>query len=255
MIAKSISIGPLTFHLYGIIIAIGILAGWYVAQKRAHLYKIPKSLLEDPILLLPLVLSIVGARIYHVWDYWSFYRNNLWDIINITNGGLGIWGGLIGIFVGFYIVAKVKKVNLISILDLAAPSLLLGQSIGRIGNYINKEGFGPPTQAPWGVYIPPEDRPLNYINFSHFHPTFFYEAIIDLIFFFLLIFLAKKFNKPAQAFALYLILYSIGRFAVEFYRIDTATVDTIKVAQVLSVIAFFTGIVIFARQKKAKIRG
>ena len=249
MIPTSIHIGPLTFHLYGLVIALAILAGWYLAKKRAYIYKIPKSLLEDPILLLPLLLSIIGARTYHVLDYWTVYDLNPISIIYIQNGGLGIWGALSGIFIGFVIIAKVKKVNLIHVLDLAAPSVLLGQTIGRIANYINREGFGPPTQLPWGVSIPPENRPIQYIKSTHFHPTFFYEAAIDFVFFLLLLNLSRKFKKPGQTFALYLIFYSTGRFIVEFFRIDTATVGTIKVAQVLSVVAFLAGIFIFIKNK------
>ncbi len=235
--------------MYGFILALAIIAGWFVAKKRAYLYKIPKDILEDPVLLLPLVLSIAGARLYHVLDYWQIYKNNPISALNIAAGGLGIWGALFGVFIGFYIVAKIKKINLISVLDLAAPSILLGQAIGRIANYINKEGFGPPTQAPWAVYIPPENRPIQYINSTHFHPTFFYEAAIDFVFFLLLLNLSRKFNKPGRTFALYLILYSTGRFIVEFFRTDTATVGTIKVAQVLSICATLLGIFIFIKNK------
>ncbi|MBI2327702.1 prolipoprotein diacylglyceryl transferase [Candidatus Curtissbacteria bacterium] len=246
----NISLGPLTFHMYGLIIGVAILLGWYLAKKRAHLYKISQSTLDDPTLLIPLILGIAGARLYHVLDYLNFYRQNPGQILSITSGGLGIWGALGGISLGFWIIAKVKNIKLLSILDLVAPSLLLGQAIGRIGNFINQEGFGPPTSLPWGVYIAPENRPIQFINSTNFHPTFFYEAILDGLFFILLIILTKRFKLPGQIFGLYLAFYAAGRFTVEFWRIDTWTVGTIKIAHVLSVIAIAVGIWFLIRRAK-----
>ncbi|OGD84653.1 prolipoprotein diacylglyceryl transferase [Candidatus Curtissbacteria bacterium RBG_13_40_7] len=252
MIPPQISIGPLTFHFYGAIISLSIFLGWLLAQKRAGLYKIPKRLFEDPILIIPLILAIIGARIYHVVDYWDYYKNNLDQVFVIWNGGLGIFGALIGAFLGFWIIAKFKKIDIWKILDLVAPSLLLGQAVGRIANYINQEGFGPPTNKPWGIFISPEHRPVEFLNFSQFHPTFFYEAIIDSIFLIILLFLSKKLKIKGQTFTLYLIFYSIGRFIVEFWRIDTATIGTIKVAQILSVIIFIIGLLVFTKLKARK---
>lgn len=244
MLPKAIQIGPLTFHAYGAIFALSILAGYLLAQKRAHRHKVPRALLDDPILLVPLALSIVGARLYHVFDYWDIYSRDLLSILNLSGGGLGIWGGLIGIFVGFWIVAKIRKISLFSILDLISPSLLLGQAIGRFGNWVNQEAFGPPTDLPWGIYINPENRPIQFASSTRFHPTFFYEAVIDLIFFLVLIKLSQKFTKPGQTFAFYLILYSIGRFTVEFFRIDTATIGSLKLAQILAVAGIVIGLMI-----------
>ena len=245
MLSPSVNIGPFTIHLYGFIIGLSIYTGYTLAKKRAHLYKIPKSSFDDPLLILPLLLSAAGARLYHVLDYWSLYSQNLISIFFIQNGGLGIWGALGGVVLGFYIFAKIRKLNFPIVLDLLSPSLLLGQAIGRIGNYVNQEGFGPPTNLPWGVYINLENRPPQYLNKSYFHPTFFYEAIIDLIFFIILLYLAQKLKIRGQVFALYLILYSLGRFVVEFWRIDTATVGQIKIAHFLALISFCIGIMIF----------
>ena len=249
MISPSISIGPLTLHLYGLIIALSIYFGWLLAKKRANFYKIPQKLFDDPVLVLPLALSVIAARLYHVLDYWDYYTQNPQLIIKISQGGLGIWGGLIGAFIGIWLIAKIKKLNLLSLLDLAAPSLLLGQAIGRFGNYINQEGFDPPTTLPWGVYISYQNRPAQFLNSDRFHPTFFYEAAIDAAFVFILLKLSKRFKKPGSTFAVYLILYSIGRFTIEFFRIDTATIGTIKVAQVLSAIAFIVGVLMLLSKK------
>lgn len=235
--------------MYGLIIALAAIAGWYIAKSRAHFYKIPLKLFDDPILLLPIVLGIAGARAYHVVDYWEIYSQNLPSIFAIQNGGLGIWGGLTGALAGFWLVAKIRKVKLLLLLDLISPAVILGQAIGRIGNYINQEGFGPPTNLPWGVFIDPANRPFQYRSYLFFHPTFFYEAILNAIFFVILMILSKKLKVSGQIFALYLIFYSLGRFIVEFYRIDTATIGYIKVAQVLSFAVATIGIYLLKFRK------
>lgn len=250
MIPPQISLGPVKIHFYGLIIGVAVYLGWYVAKKRAHFYKIPHKIFDDPALLIPLLLGIVGARLYHVFDYWDLYSRDLLSILYIGKGGLGIWGGLLGAILGFIWVAKVRRINIFSALDLVSPSLLLGQVLGRIGNFINQEGFGPPTNLPWGIFIEKANRPLEFINSSYFHPTFFYEAILDFIFFLILLFLSQRLKIKGQMFALYLILYSTGRFIAEFWRIDTATIGTIKLAQALAVIAFIFGITLYFTQQR-----
>lgn len=242
MIPNSFSIGPLTFHIYGLIISSAVVIGWHLAKKRANFYKIKPALLDHPLMLLSLILGVVGGRIYHVLDKWGYYKSNPDQIIQVSGGGLGIFGALIGIFAGLWIFARIKKVKLLSLLDLLAPSIILGQAIGRIGNYINQEGFGPPTSLPWGVYIDPAHRPEQYMFFTHFHPTFFYEAVLNLVAFYILLKLSSKLAKPGQILGLYLVLYGIIRFIVEFWRIDTAIVDEIKAAHILSLISTLSGI-------------
>jgi len=252
MLPRSIDLGPVSIHLYGLIIATAIYIGWHLAKKRAHLHQISTKIFDDPILLIPLVLSIIGARFYHVADNWQIYSTDPVTILYIANGGLGIWGALLGLFLGFAIVARVRKIDLLSTLDLAAPSILLGQSIGRFGNYINQEGFGPPTNAPWGVFIEKQYRPAEFLSSAHFHPTFFYEAVLDFIFVLILLKIAPNLKKKGQVFALYLIFYSVSRFISEFWRIDTWTVGEVKIAHLLSIAAFLIGIYLFINLKTIK---
>ena len=249
MIPRSIEIGPFSIHFYGLIIAFAIFCGWYLAKKRA---KISQNIFDEPILLIPLALSIMGARLYHVLDLWSYYGRNLAKIVEIQNGGLGIWGGILGMILGFLIVANVKKLDFLKSLDLAAPSIILGQAIGRFGNYINQEGFGPPTNLPWGVFIDPQNRPTQYLLYTRFHPTFFYEALLNLIFFILLLYLAGKVKIKGQIFALYLVFYSVARSIAEFWRIDTWIVDGIKIAYIFSFAAFICGVGLFWLQSQKK---
>ncbi|KKR49386.1 MAG: Prolipoprotein diacylglyceryl transferase [Candidatus Curtissbacteria bacterium GW2011_GWA1_40_16] len=247
MLNPYLKIGPVNVHFYGLIIALAIYIGYYLAKKRAKIYKINPKIFDDSLLILPLVLAIIGARIYHVLDYYSTYSKNPISVFFIQNGGLGIWGAILGAVIGFYFFAKLRKLNLLTILDLASPSLLLGQAIGRIGNWINQEGFGPPTSLPWGVYINEQNRPFQFQNFSHFHPTFFYEAILNLAFFIALIKLSQRFKRPGQIFGLYLISYSLIRFSVEFLRIDTWVVSQLKIAHLISVVVLFIGVYLFRR--------
>lgn len=250
MIPPQFSLGPLTIHAYGLIIAVAILIGFFIVKKRAARYKINSQFFDDPILLLPFLLGIIGGRLYHVIDKWGFYSKNPGQILQIAKGGLGIFGALIGILTGFWIIANVRKVNFLKLLDLIAPALILGQAIGRIGNFVNQEGFGPPTNLPWGVYIDALHRPPQYLLFSHFHPTFFYEAILEVLAFIVLIVLSPKLKKPGQIFGLYLVLYSISRSVAEIWRIDTAKIGDIKMAYLLLFVALSLGMYLLSRKTR-----
>ncbi len=251
MISPTINIGPLTIHYYGIIIASATFIGWALAKSRAPRYKIPQEIFDEPQILLVIGLALVGARIYHVLDYWKYYIPNPISIFYITNGGIGIWGALFGGLIGLYLFTKLKKIPLLAALDLISPSLILAQAIGRFGNYINQEGFGLPTDLPWGVYIDPSKRPLGYLTYSHFQPTFFYEAALDFLIFAILIYFSRRTKAPGRIFAFYLIFYSSSRFFIEFLRIDTWTVGTVKIAQVIAILTFFFGLNLLLNPKKS----
>ncbi len=252
MIPRQINLGPFTFHLYGLIIGLAIFIGWYISKKRAKLYKIPENKLENYLLVIPLLFALIAARAYHVIDYWGVYSQNPISILYFQNGGLGIWGAIIGAIIGLFLFCKIKKLDFLKILDLFAPSLVLGQAIGRFGNYINQEGFGPPTNLPWKVYIEPLNRPLSYLSEKYFHPTFFYEAILNFISFLILITIAKKLRKPGQVFAIYLILYSLSRLITEHFRIDTWSINGFKVSYLFSIFGFIVGVFIYTYISKPR---
>lgn len=250
MIPNSFSLGPLTVHMYGLIIALAVTLGWRLAKKRAAIYKIPENIFDDFIIITPLIFGIIGARTYHIIDKWSYYSQYPQEIILVNNGGLGVWGGIAGMILGIWFIAKIKKINPLSFLDLLSPSIILGQAIGRIGNFINQEGFGPPTNLPWGVYIDPAHRPQQFMFSTHFHPTFFYEAVLNLVAFFILLKLSAKIAKPGQIFALYLILYSLIRLLVEFWRIDTARIGDLQTAHLISIAGLVIGLYFLSRIPK-----
>lgn len=252
MIKPYFYFGPLKFHYYGLIIAIAVYLGLVIAQKRAKYYKIPEQLFSNPIIFVPLTLMLIGGRIYHVLDKWPTYSQNLISILYVYNGGLGIWGALIGFLAGIYIISKIKKIKYLTLMDAISPSIILAQAIGRIGNYINQEGFGPPTHLPWGVYIDELHRPIQFASSNFFHPTFFYEAIVDFLFFLIITKLSKHLKKPGQTFGLYLVFYSVSRFTVEYFRIDTWQIAQLKIAQVLSIIAFVFGVYLLLKRTKKR---
>lgn len=248
MLPNSFSIGPLTIHIYGIIIATAILIGWFITKKRARLFKISPNLFDDPILLLPFIFGIAGGRLYHVIDKWTLYASDPIKIFKVWEGGLGIFGALTGIFVGLWIIAKAKKIDYLRLLDLIAPSLILGQAIGRVGNFINQEGYAP--SSAWPVY--------------------FYEAGLEVTAFIILIYLTKsvKFKTffvilsdrreskdlhPGQVFGLYLILYSLARSFAEIWRTDTAQIGGIHIAYLVAVLASIIGIYLIIKPGKTGV--
>lgn len=185
----------LPFHPYGLIISLAILSAYLTAYFRRKKYGFSTPDLEN-LFLFVVPLGIIGARIYHVFDKWEYYLHNTGEIIAVWNGGLGIYGAILGGLFGLFIFLKIYKVDAIAstmtILDFLMPSLAIGQAIGRWGNFFNHEVFGPPTNLPWGWYVPQQFRPDFWQNFSHFHPTFAYESLWVFLGFIVLLILEKS---------------------------------------------------------------
>ena len=233
----------LEIRWYGIIIASAVVIGTLIAMKLAE----KKGINEDTILDLLLFLlpaAIIGARLYYVVFTWDNYKDNPIEILNIRGGGLAIHGAIIvGVIVGL-IFAKVKKANFWSLADIVAPSLILGQSIGRWGNYANQEAHGGPTDLPWGIIV----------DGVKVHPAFLYESIWNfLVFLFLIYYSRNNTKKDGEVFLLYLILYSMARFFIEGLRTDSLMLGPIKVAQFISLGAMFIGVFLFYKGRKKSI--
>jgi phosphatidylglycerol:prolipoprotein diacylglycerol transferase len=201
-----------------------------------------------------IIIAIIGARIYHVIPNWDYYSKNPFEIIAIWHGGLAIYGGIIGGLIGGYIICKIKNWNFLKLADMIMPYLALGQAIGRWGNFFNKEAYGPPTDVPWAIYIPYENRIKGFENYEYFHPTFWYESILNYINFVILLYFrnSKFYKNDGQVLSLYLLNYGIIRFFIEFQRFDTDKFLGIRIAHIFSIVAIIVGafgLIISSRRK------
>ncbi len=238
--------GSIAVRWYGFLIASAVLIGVTLSQYLAKRRQVDPELLADLAIWLVLA-AIPAARIYYVVFQWSQYQNNPGDILAIWKGGIAIHGAIFGGTIAAIIFAKVQKVSIWKLADLVVPSLALGQAIGRWGNFFNSEAFGSPTNLPWKLFIPPANRPIDYVNFEYFHPTFLYESLWNLLVFSLLLFIffrSLKPNSPIKIGTLalfYLIAYSVGRFFVEGLRTDSLMAGQLKTAQIVSLILIGLG--------------
>jgi phosphatidylglycerol:prolipoprotein diacylglycerol transferase len=185
------------------------------------------------------IAGIVGARLYHVIDLYTYYFRFPIEILYIWQGGLGIIGAIIGGLIGLLYFLRKRKLKVMFWTDLVIVSLPLAQAIGRLGNYFNKENFGTPTALPWGQFIQKERRPAAYTESEYFHPVYFYEAILNLILFGILYYLykSKKITLGSGTmFYTYLIGYSLIRLGLELLRVNVFSIAGLNVAQVISIL-------------------
>lgn len=239
----ALSLGNITIHWYGIIIAVAFVTGLVITTKAAKEHNFdPDSIINISILLL--LVSVIFARLYFVIFDWRYYKNHLNEIIMVWQGGLSIHGAIIGSVLFLLIYSKFKKFPLLKYTDIFSYGLIIGQSVGRWGNFFNSEAFGTPTSFPWGVYIPIERRPEKYIGSEYFHPTFLYESIWNFLVFLILYFFLRKIfeGKDGAITCSYLILYSFGRFIIEGIRTDSIYyLLGMPIAQFISIILIIIG--------------
>jgi phosphatidylglycerol:prolipoprotein diacylglycerol transferase len=245
-IRPQLEIGSLRLNYYGLIIGTGIIIALWLVGIRANQYQLNKNDVET-LVWWSLIPGLIGARIYHVFDNISYYLWHPFDIVAIWNGGLAIYGGLLGGLLGIKYAAKKQRINLGKVLDLLSPYVLLAQAIGRWGNFFNMEGYGPPTDLPWKIYISASKRIAPYLEEEFFHPLFLYESLWNFLIFILLLLITKTKPNTGITFGLYLISYGVGRFFIEFGRLDTAIIGGFKLAQGLSLIVILIGFRIMIR--------
>ena len=224
---------------YGILIAGAVLIGALLAMRESKRRGLNEELLID-FLLFAIPTAIVGARLYYVIFSWDYYSNNPGQILNIMGGGLAIHGAIIAGVIVAIIFTKVKKISLWKLLDIVAPSLVLGQAIGRWGNYANQEAHGGPTDLPWGIMI----------DGVKVHPTFLYESIFNIMIFIFLMWYRKKSKIDGEIFLLYFSLYSLGRFFIEGLRTDSLMLGSVRVAQLISVLVIIICVIILYNRRK-----
>lgn len=210
-------------YFYGIILAIAITIGSFVADNIGEkFFNLKKETMIDiaPYLI---VFGVIGARLYYCFLNHDFYLRFPTEILAIRHGGISIHGAILGGLIGLIIYAKRHKISALKLCDATSIGLALAQAIGRWGNFFNSEAFGTPTNLPWKLYIAPKYRPIPYTDYEFFHPTFLYESILDFILFIILYYIAKNYKnkKDGNIAFIYLILYSIIRIFVESFRLDS----------------------------------
>lgn len=248
-------VGALKIRWYGLIIVSGIVLAYLFAQREAVKRGLPEDFFAD-LLIWAVPMAIISARIYYVIMKWENYSDNPIDIIKVWEGGIAIHGALIGAFVTAYIFCRIKGVSFWKVADIAAPSILIGQIIGRWGNFVNQEAHGGPVSREFleSLFLP--DWIINnmYVKIdgvmTYVHPTFLYESLWNVIGLVILLMLRKVNLKRGEIFFGYLIWYSIGRFFIEGLRTDSLyLIAELRSAQVVSIIAIAVavGMIIYRR--------
>lgn len=245
----AISIGSIDIYWYAILITLAIIVGFIWAKVNDGKYNVKyDDILDLSLFMIP--IAVICARAYYVIFNLDYYISNPSEILNFRSGGIAIYGALIGAVITIIIFCKIKKINVVDIMDYLAPIIPLGQAIGRWGNYINIEAYGRETQSFIRMQII-ENGATKFV-----HPTFLYESFGNFILFFVLWKISKKRKFKGQIVCLYLIGYSFIRFFVEGLRTDSLMLGTIRISQLLSAIIFiiFVGIYIAVLIKKYVIK-
>lgn len=260
-----VHIGSLFIHFYGVIIMLGVVAASLLARKRAKDKGLDPDQVWDMLTWL-LIAGIIGARVWHIFTptpslvaagiTTKYYLTHPVAMLSIWNGGLGIPGAVIGGALALYIYCRKQKQSFTVWVDIIAPGLLLAQAIGRWGNFINQEVYGAPTQLPWAIYIDELHRLPEFMNQAYYHPLFLYESLWNLAVMGLLLWMSKRFIGwliDGDIFLFYLVGYPLGRFLLEFLRLDSAMVGGINANQtVMGVIALASVVAIILRHTLRK---
>ncbi|HEX9899195.1 MAG TPA: prolipoprotein diacylglyceryl transferase [Candidatus Methylomirabilis sp.] len=233
-----VELGPFSIRFYGLMYIIGILLALVMLRREARRKGLP--LTEDEVLNLIMLLvfgGILGARLYYVAFNWDYYWAYPWAIPAVWQGGLAIHGGLLGgLLAGAWFVRR-HRIPLWRLGDTIAPNLILGQALGRFGNFMNGDAHGVPTDLPWGLVFAPNTPAGMQFGTTPLHPVMLYEMAIDLGIFAVLWRLRTRSSRDGFLFGLYVLLYSGGRFVVEVFRADSLLLGPFRAAQVVSLLA------------------
>jgi phosphatidylglycerol---prolipoprotein diacylglyceryl transferase len=245
-------LGPITVFWYGILIGLGALLGYLLVNREMKKRGLPEDMLAD-LLIFALPAAIIGARIYYVIFRWEQFADNPMRAFAIWEGGLAIHGALIASVITGLIFAKVKKVSFWKLADIAAPGILLGQAVGRWGNFMNQEVYGGEVSRSFleGMMLPDFIIEQMFINGSYHHPTFLYESVWNLLGVALLLYLRRWNLRRGEMFLTYVIYYSVARLFIEGIRTDYLLIfGTLRTAQVLSIILIIGSIILIIYRRK-----
>jgi len=247
-----VRIGPIAIYWYGVLIVTGAMLAAHIASKLSRRNGRDPEIAWN-LLLVCLLMGVIGARIYHILSSWEYYRAHPGEMFGLQMSGFGIFGAFLGGLFGVWAYTRYHKLRFLEWADYCAPGLLLGQAIGRWGNFFNQELYGYPSDAPWAIYIAPDHRLPGYEAFDRFHPTFFYESLLNFAGFLILFQLARNWRRNrfhGDLVFLYGIIYPVIRFFIEFQRPDAWTVGGIPVAQCVSVgfIVVFVSLMLIRRK-------
>lgn len=260
--SQGFQLGPIFIRYYGIILMVGVLAGGWLGAREAKRRGQDPDLVWD-LLIWVIIGGVVGARLWHVFTPTPsaiaegrttlFYLTHPFDLINVRNGGLGIPGAVIGGVIALYFFSRRRGINFAEWIDISAPALALGQAIGRWGNFFNQELYGAPTNLPWKIFIEPQFRLPGFEGQEYYHPLFLYECLWSLANMALLLWLSRRYSdrfRNGDIFLVYLIVYPLGRFLLDFLRLDAAMVGGINANQVtMAVVAVFSALLLFWRHR------
>lgn len=259
---EGLSLGPLLFRWNGLLIALGIAAGALLSAREAQRSHYDPEIIYH--LFLPLTIwAMIGARLWHILTpslssvelglTTQYYFSHLTDFVAFWIGGFGIPGAWIGGALALYYFARKNEFPFLELADIIAPGLALAQAIGRLGNYFNQELYGLPTNLPWKIFIDPSHRLSGFEKVNFYHPLFAYEAIWSFANMIFLLWLARRFDgilKAGDIFLAYLGFYSLGRFLLEFLRLDISVVNGVNINQVFFATVFIcAGISIYLRHR------
>jgi|SRR3712207_6520117 len=227
---------------YGIFIAVGMMLAVFISTREAKRLGYDENYVMD-LCLFMIPIGIIGARLYYVIFSWQDYAGSLVEIVNIRGGGLAIHGGIIGGLLTVLVYSRLKKLDFFKMVDIVVLGLPLAQAIGRWGNFVNQEAHGGPTDLPWGIMV----------DGQKVHPTFLYESVWDFLLFVLLMRLRKTKKYQGELLAVYMVVYSLGRFFIEGLRTDSLMFGPIRMAQFVSILGICMGIGLhFVLKKRCK---
>ncbi len=239
------SVFGIDVYTYGMIIAVGVILGFIYATREVD----RQGISQDDFLnmfLIGLPAAIVCARLYYVVFSWKSYKDNLTEIFNIRGGGIAIYGGVIGASAAVLIYCRKKKINVKSVFDILAVGLLIGQAIGRWGNFVNGEAFGGPTNLPWAMNV----RQDGVLIAESVHPTFFYESVLNVFGVLVLCVYKRKKVFEGEIFCGYMVWYGLSRFLIEGLRADSLYIGSFRVSQLLSAVLVVVGVIIIIKNRK-----